>query len=305
MQPCPEHHGEIRVHVAEAKEAATAPPMTVLISVDGSSETEKAVAWALRNFPNENIAFHCVHVYDWAVVGAGQTPAVEAFAHTSLRKSVEDAARAVLHKVAKQFHQVGRKEALKHNMGLRGTVQYVIPEYVKTHKIDLVVLGSRGAAGVKKWVSSVSNSLLHDVSCNVALIKSTVELRDEGAPRQVVLAIDGSAHSRKAYDWAKTHVLQRNDQVTLVMAFKEHSSDAAEFTGPICEEVTKITEHDCHLLMLPGDPRQVIPDALTKIGGVDLLVMGSRGRGSVASLLLGSVVDYCVGHVSAPLLVVK
>lgn len=243
----------------------------------------------------------------------GQAPAVEAFAHTSLRKSVEDAARAVLHKVAKQFTDAGRKSALKHNMGLRGTVQYVIPDYSKKNHCDLVVLGSRNTAGVKKWVSSVSNSLLHDVTCSVALIKTGAE-HQAASPRQLVLAIDGSAHSRKAFEFAKQNVFQRNDQVTLVMAFKEHASDAAgkalhdqemEFTGPLCQEITQLTEHDCHLVVLPGDPRQVIPETVAKIGNVDLLIMGSRGRGSVASLLLGSVVDYCVGHVSCPFLVIR
>jgi len=36
----------------------------------------------------------------------------------------------------------------------------------------------------------------------------------------------------------------------------------------------------------------------------DLLVIGARGRGVLAALLLGSVASYCVRHAPCPVLVV-
>jgi nucleotide-binding universal stress UspA family protein len=324
MQPCPKHAGELHGQAETVEVPLVAAPVLVLLSVDETHETERAVAWALDQFSGPQFLFHAVHAYDWSLMGAGlveggayvarfqefwDTPAVvdsEAFG-----EHAEGLARIVLHKIAGQFDRAGRKAVLRRNIALRGAVQDIIPEYARKHKCEVLVLGCRGLAGVKKWLSSTSNSLLHHAPCHVALVK---EVKDrEEAPRNLVLALDGSEHSRKAYAWVRDHVLQPNDMVSIVVAFKG-SDDAAgktvldserEFAAAFCFEITKITGHDCQLFLLPGDPRQVITEVLAKLGRVDLLVMGSRGRGVLANLLMGSVVDYCAGAVSCPLLVVK
>jgi len=317
LQPCPKHRGELRGHAGEshAPLEVQSSPKTILLAVDNSPETERAVAWALEYFPSPKFRFHAVHVYDWTVVGIGQIPVGAAYAYAAMRQQAEDSARVVLRKIVAQFEAAGRKADLLHNIGLRGSVQEVISAYITENECDVLVLGCRGMVGLKKWISSVSNSLIHYAPCSVALIKAQPENdRSPDAPRNIVMAVDGSAHSLKAYTWAKENVLQPNDMVSLVMAFKEHPDSAAgkavldherEFTAGLCLEVTKITGNDCHLFLLPGDARQVIPEVVAKVGRVDLLVMGSRGRGPLASLVLGSVVNYCTGAVSCPLLVIK
>jgi nucleotide-binding universal stress UspA family protein len=51
-----------------------------------------------------------------------------------------------------------------------------------------------------------------------------------------------------------------------------------------------------------GRPGEVLVDAAE---GADLLVVGHRGRGSVTSVLLGSVGLYCVLHARCPITVFR
>eukprot|EP00243_Klebsormidium_subtile_P004664 TRINITY_DN18811_c0_g1_i1.p1 TRINITY_DN18811_c0_g1~~TRINITY_DN18811_c0_g1_i1.p1 ORF type:complete len:179 (+),score=59.02 TRINITY_DN18811_c0_g1_i1:344-880(+) len=60
---------------------------------------------------------------------------------------------------------------------------------------------------------------------------------------------------------------------------------------------------DTELVVLPGDPRQLIPDYVTK-HPVDMVVVGTRGRGKFKSLFMGSVSSYLVSHCPVPVLVV-
>ncbi|GAA4677723.1 hypothetical protein GCM10023215_08140 [Pseudonocardia yuanmonensis] len=67
--------------------------------------------------------------------------------------------------------------------------------------------------------------------------------------------------------------------------------------GPVCEVVPEIA-----VRAVPGDPGQVLSGASL---GADLVVVGSRGRGAGASLLLGSVGLHCVLHASCTVTVVQ
>jgi len=59
-----------------------------------------------------------------------------------------------------------------------------------------------------------------------------------------------------------------------------------------------------NFLIWDGDPGESIVDA-ARSEQVDLVVVGSHGRGSVGRFLIGSVSDYVVRHAHCPVLVVR
>ncbi|CAL9478646.1 Universal stress protein [Streptomyces sp. enrichment culture] len=136
----------------------------------------------------------------------------------------------------------------------------------------------------------------------------------------VIAAVDGSEHSLRALEWACAaavrhgtglviaHVLP--DSAQLYVARRSSLADPgapAEWEDPVAERIHTL------LAEAPGAPEDVryesltgsVPEALRVIGADALmLVMGSRGRGGFAALLLGSNSRAVSGTAPCPVVVV-
>jgi nucleotide-binding universal stress UspA family protein len=70
----------------------------------------------------------------------------------------------------------------------------------------------------------------------------------------------------------------------------------------ISDEVAPADRQLVTARVVQGDPTQVLREAAASAG---LLVLGSRGHGSLADALLGSVGQYCVHHAHCPVLIMR
>ena len=145
--------------------------------------------------------------------------------------------------------------------------------------------------------------------------------RTDGAPK-IVVGVDGSPSSRAALRWAVRQARLTDATVDAVVAWQipmalrrygwapiymEEADDFREDARKTIEAV--ITEEvepgDSELVrsrVVNGHPAQVLLDAAA---GADLLVVGSRGHGSFAEALLGSVGQHCVHHAHCPVLIMR
>ncbi|MEU7552939.1 universal stress protein [Streptomyces sp. NPDC044571] len=122
----------------------------------------------------------------------------------------------------------------------------------------------------------------------------------------VIAAVDGSEHSLAALEWARTaalrhrtgllvaHVLPGSSQ--LYAARRSALADASEpeqYADPVAEQIRDLLA-GTKAADLPDEVRYEalegsVPEALRVVGAeARMLVMGSRGRGGFAALLLGS-----------------
>ncbi len=126
--------------------------------------------------------------------------------------------------------------------------------------------------------------------------------------RNILVAIDGSSHAVQALADATDLAQSANAKLTVMTVVPDPSSwlvSGAGFAGFDYEALEQQTESEYRQLIdgsvasLPegmpattviahGRPAQRILEQIDK-GGHDLVVMGSRGRGEVRSVLLGSV----------------
>lgn len=137
--------------------------------------------------------------------------------------------------------------------------------------------------------------------------------------REIVVGIDGSPASQAALVWASAEAARRGCELTVLQAFDWHVFGArAPIGGPLADDARhraeqviaaavadakaiapQLTVHGQALLGAPG------PTLVAAAKQVELVVVGSRGRGGFASLLLGSVSQQVATHATAPVVVVR
>jgi nucleotide-binding universal stress UspA family protein len=140
--------------------------------------------------------------------------------------------------------------------------------------------------------------------------------------QRIVVGVDGSDGGREALSWALGEARLRGAQLDVVTAW-EYPFEWSEGFNPRWSHdenffrVTALERAQADLdELLDGKPQPswvrvfaaegAPADVLVgRAEGADLLVVGSRGRGGVAGLLLGSVSTTCVHHAAVPVTVVR
>lgn len=139
-------------------------------------------------------------------------------------------------------------------------------------------------------------------------------------PARIVVGVDGSEGSRVALRWALDEAERRHAVVEAVMTWHVPVVVASPYVGAFIEpaeleagakeELDEVVAAEVADRAPSPIVRQVVaagaPAAtlLERARGADLLVVGTRGRGGFAGLLLGSVSQQCVHHAPCPVVVV-
>lgn len=141
--------------------------------------------------------------------------------------------------------------------------------------------------------------------------------------RNILVAIDGSAHARRALAEASDLATATEGALTLITSVPDPNAwvlGGSYGTVVDIEELRRGAEVEYRALLeeaaasVPenlrprevlayGPPAQAIVEQV-RAGGHDLVVMGSRGRGGVRALMLGSVSHQVLNTSPVPVLVV-
>ncbi|MFJ8962604.1 universal stress protein [Lentzea sp. NPDC102401] len=142
----------------------------------------------------------------------------------------------------------------------------------------------------------------------------------ENESRPVVVGVDGSAAARMALKWAVEDARRRGCRVDAVSAWRPDSgivigalpaevgmrmspeSARAAQQAVLDQAVEGFDGVEIRRILVEGDPRTVLTDASEH---AELLVVGSRGAGPIAEVVLGSVSSHCVHHASCPVVVLR
>jgi nucleotide-binding universal stress UspA family protein len=141
--------------------------------------------------------------------------------------------------------------------------------------------------------------------------------------KQIVVGVDGSESSRAALHWAYDEAAHHDAALVAVSTWNPptlplgtgygsmppegYESQPERDAREVLERLTgdlepRTPEVDVRISISKGSPAKVLIDMSQ---GADLLVVGSRGHGGFAGMLLGSVSQHVVAHAACPVVVLR
>lgn len=189
---------------------------------------------------------------------------------------------------------------------------------------DVLVLGSRGVEGFRGLLlGSTTMHVAPYAQCPVVVVHSGLEggfpyeedADYPGNPGQVVLGYDGSPASNRAAAFAFRHAAAIGTGVVAVSVEPGRGepeteaidpenatpgSDTSAFHSPVIVTAAAFPDVPVSFVAGTGRPAEVL---LSEAVGADLVVVGSRGSGGFAGLVMGSVSQKLLAHASCPVAV--
>ncbi|MFF5210599.1 universal stress protein [Streptosporangium sp. NPDC000396] len=277
----------------------------ILVGVDGSRAGLEAVGWAVREAGLRGTTLRVAHVIPaWAYEMPEYAP------HADVGRWMREGARSTLTEALERAREEDSGVEVE-SLLLPGDPRLGLLE--AAGEAEILVVGSHGLGGFRGMLlGSVALGVSGHAACPVVVVR--------GLPAQahgeVVVGVDGSPAGEAAIEFAFAEASLRGAVLRAVHAWRQPVVGGGPFALQVAEEMAqgerrllaealagrserypdvKVTEQVEH-----GHPVDVLKDASTH---ADLLVLGSRGRGDLTGLFLGSVSHSLLHHAACPLVV--
>jgi nucleotide-binding universal stress UspA family protein len=287
--------------------------MNVLVATDGSKYGRWGLDWVTMLPFVEPPRVTALYVLDFHALRAFRGPFLsqvegERYRQEEIQRMEARSAKA-LKEARQQFASLKLKGTARKEQGA------VAPTILKRapKRDGLLVVGSKGLDALDRFMlGSVSTDLIQQATCPVLVVKGGA-----ASLRRITLAIDGSDASAKALAFVLAKFQPDRStgnggrvpiQVTVihVMPFIKYPELKEVGLRLVEKSVQKLTKagFTAEALCQLGKPAEAIMKVAAK-QHADLIVMGAKGLGAIARLLLGSVSTRVVQHSSCSVLVVR
>jgi nucleotide-binding universal stress UspA family protein len=290
-------------------------PRPVVVGVDGSASAQHAVRWAAREAERRNAPLRLVNVcYLMPVRHPKQVPPPAEFHDAFLEQSrhwLDQAAQVARRTVPDVTVDSDVRDGIVGDVLVR-----------ESAGAQLVVLGFRGIGGFSGLlVGSVTVTVSAHAHCPVVVMRSSAagEVPPDSGP--VVVGVDGSPLSDAAVEFAFEAAAARRVPLLAVHTWADvdvagmwaalpstidwdwvRTQETRVLDDSLARWLDKFPDVEVHKILERDRPVRTLLGAAV---GAQLVVVGSRGRGALTGLGLGSVSQSLLHHAECPVAVVR
>lgn len=283
----------------------------IVVGVDGSDASLVGLAWATHEASRQHRRLRLVHAWEVPVPGYVPVPASVDLVRESAEALLAEAAT----KAAEWAPDLDIEAVLAHGPA---------PRVLVDHGADgtMVVVGSHGRGGFARLLLGSSSAAVAAHATVPVVVTRGTRAQEAWRDGPVVVGVDGSAVSEAAIDVAFSAAATRRHGLVAVHAWAQPDPFIDEAYAVLSEAATRQTEARLAVSESLAGWRDKYPDvAVTEVIAdghpveallsevaerqAALLVVGSRGRGGFAGLLLGSVSRGVLHHATCPVAVVR
>jgi nucleotide-binding universal stress UspA family protein len=288
------------------------PNPPIVVGVDGSPQSSRAVAWAAV----DAALYGCpLHLIDSVAGPAGVGPGIAwaGIDYESLKVEAE--------RVLAEAAGIARAAAPDGDLRITTevTFQQVIPQLVAlSREARLLVVGDRGLGAVGRGLlGSVSSAVLHHAHCPVAIVHTASGGEVEIGSAPIVVGVDGTANSLPALEIAFEEASRRKVGLTAVHAWSDMSagldvsitgwdairdSEDAVFAESMAGWNERYPDVAVRRILARSHPTRALLEAAEH---AQLVVVGSHGRGGFTGMLIGSTSNALAHAVDCPVVVAR
>ncbi len=265
----------------------------ILVPCDFSEPAIEAFQFAIDLANHSGGTVSVLTVIDVPVIVYGASIDMPAYDFSSdMIKGMEEDANKNYTKMAKKFAK-GFTD-LSFNV-IQGSIAATISDFVMDKKIDLVVMGTHGATGIKEFfVGSNTEKIVRFSSAPVFAIRKAVPVSSvKNIVFPTTLQLDQLDFIKKVkllqdfFD-ATLHILYVNTPINYI-----RESDLKEYSKAV-----KFTNFTVNVRNDRYEPDGII--LFAEEIKADLLVMATHGRKGLSHFIAGSVTEDVVNHVECP-----
>lgn len=288
----------------------------IVVGFDGSDRSKAALHWGASLADHESLPLVVLHAA--GVLVHAQDKGVGNFDAGRATASALQIAEHGIDLAKQEFPQIAADSATS-----LGSASLALQE--ASVRARCVVLGNRGRGRISgTLLGSTAFNVSEHARCPVVVVPSSkAELPGPKSP--ILVGVDGSEASMRAVDRAANMAGYTGAPVTIVVAWRKatkdalgnppsgfasvddasasHKAGAEHFVDRARERLLERTpDAEVDLLVEHGRPDEVLAKASADAG---LLVVGARGRGDLASLLLGSTSRAVLHRAKCPVTIVR
>lgn len=273
----------------------------ILIPTDFSENSWNAIKYGMELFKKTKCTFYIIHINPVMSYTGGESAMY--ISPEILEKTILKESKAQLQRLLENIeHLPFNTKHTFHTIAFYGFFTDHLQQEVKDKNIDLIIMGTKGASGLKAVsIGSNTGSVITKVQCSILAVPENAQYR---RPKEIGFASDFQlGYDFKVLNHIKDIVLMHNSTLRLLyVSLHGEALDKLQIKNKeLLANYFEETEHSFH--KITGEKLETSIQCFAESRDLDMLVMVTKNLNFIERIFFRPTAEKISYHTTIPLLV--